>query len=124
MTWTSAGSEAVSYEVGWTYDGQCAGISGGSASSGMDTSYTIDGMEEGITYSITVTATNTMGSEVSSAAIGKTSEAGMYVIYISFLCHVLCYSLQFHQVLLLQSVSLVHSLPSLSSGSLWTALKS
>ena len=120
LTWTSAGSEAVSYEVEWTYDGQCAGISGGRASAGVGmTSYTIDDLEEAITYSITVNATNAVGDAVSPAANGMTSEAGKTSQYI-MISRVTCYSLQFPLVLLLQSVLLVHPLPSLSSGSQWT----
>ena len=117
LTWTSAGSEAVSYEVEWTYDGQCAGISGGRASVGVGmTSYTIEDLEEAVTYSITVNATNAVGSAVSDVANGMTSEAGKISQH-SVLSCVTCYSLQFPLVHLLQSVLLVHPLPSLSTGS-------
>ena len=86
LTWTSAGSEAVSYEVDWTYDGQCAGISGGRASVGVGmTSYTIENLEEAVTYSITVNATNAVGSAVSDTANGVTSEAS------KISQHVTCY---------------------------------
>ena len=122
LTWTSAGSVAVSYEVEWTYDGQCAGISGGRASAGVGmTSYTIEDLEEAVTYSITVNATNAVGSAVSPAANGMTSEAGKISQHI-VMSRVTCYSLQFPLVLLLQSVLLVHPLPSLSTGSQWTVL--
>ena len=101
LTWTSAGSEAVSYEVEWTYDGQCAGISGGRASVGVGmTSYTIEDLEEAVTYSITVTATNAMSSAVSLAANGMTRGAGKISQHIMISC-VTCYSLQFPLVLLL-----------------------
>ena len=76
LTWTSAGSEAVIYEVQWTYDGECAGINGGSASAGIATGYTIEGLEESSTYSITVKATNPKGNVVSNLIAGATSEAG------------------------------------------------
>ena len=39
------------------------------------TSYTIQGLEEYITYSITVDASNAVGSAVSEPATGMTSEA-------------------------------------------------
>ena len=101
LTWTSAGSEAVSYDVEWTYDGQCAGISGGRASVGVGvTSYTIEDLEEGVTYSITVTATNAVSSAVSPGANGMTNEAGKISQHIVMSC-VTCYSLQFPLVLLL-----------------------
>ena len=117
LTWTSAGSEAVSYEVEWTYDGQCTGISGGRASVGVEmTSYTIGDLEEAITYSIIVNATNAVGSAVSPAANGMTSEAGKISQHIMISC-VGYNSLQFPLVLLLMSVLLVHPLPSLSTGS-------
>ena len=101
LTWTSAGSEGVSYEVEWTYDGVCAGISGGRASAGVGmTSYTIEDLEEAVTYSISVNATNAVGSAVSPVANGMTSEAGKTSQYIMMSC-VTCYSLQFPLVLLL-----------------------
>ena len=98
LTWTSAGSEAVSYEVEWTYDGQCAGISGGRASVGVGiTCYTIEDLEEAVTYSITVNATNAVSSAVSDAANGMTSESGKISQHIVMSCvHViLCSSLWF-----------------------------
>ena len=50
---------------------------GGSAVvAGTMTSYTIEGLEEYITYSITVNATNDVGSAVSEVATVRTSEAG------------------------------------------------
>ena len=75
VTWTSAGSVVNSYEVEWTYDGECSDVMGGRATVTDMTSYTIEGLEEYITYSITVTATNDVGSAVSEVASGRTSEA-------------------------------------------------
>ena len=75
LMWTSAGSEVNSYEVEWRYDEECFGVLGGRVITGM-TSYTIKGLEEYITYSITVTATNDVGSAVSEVATVRTSEAG------------------------------------------------
>ena len=87
LTWTSAGSEAVSYEVEWTYDGQCVGISGGRASVGVGmTSYTIEDLEEAVTYSITVNATNAVSSAVSDPVNGITSEAGKISQHIVMSC--------------------------------------
>ena len=73
--WTSAGSVVDSYEVEWT-SGDCPDVDGGSATvTGGTTSYTIEGLEEYITYSITVNASNAVGSVVSAPASGRTREA-------------------------------------------------
>ena len=78
LMWTSAGSVVNGYEVEWTYDGDCAGVSGGSASVGGDeTSLTISGLEEFSPYSFSVNASNHISSAVSNMATGMTSEAGM-----------------------------------------------
>ena len=77
VRWTSGGSEGVSYEVVWSYDGDCTGISGDSDSvSGDMTSYTIVGLEEYSTYSITVRAINSESSMISDSVSGTTTEAG------------------------------------------------
>ena len=78
LTWTSAGSVVNSYEVEWRYYfGECSGVRGDRATvAGGMTNYTIEGLEEYITYSITVTATNDVGSTVSEVATVRTSEAG------------------------------------------------
>ena len=75
VIWTSGGMEGVSYEVQWTYSGGCAVISGGNESIGESRSYTIAGLEEFITYSITVRASNSLGNATSTAVSGTTSEA-------------------------------------------------
>ena len=81
LSWTSAGSEAVSYEVMWETDD----IGGCSDGSGMDsatitdgsTSYEIMGLEEDSSYTITVTASNSAGSSaVSNTVTAMTLEAG------------------------------------------------
>ena len=77
VTWSSGGSEGVSYVVGWEYGGECPGISGGSQNIG-DREYTIGVLEEYITYSITVTASNSLGSVDSTAVNGRTSEASKF----------------------------------------------
>ena len=78
LSWSSAGSVVDSYEVMWTVGpGDCPGVSGGSTTiDGDTTSHTIEGLEEYITYTITVTATNAVGSAVSDQATQRTSEAG------------------------------------------------
>ena len=74
--WTSAGSVVNSYEVEWRYDGECSGVRGDRATvGGAMSSYTIEGLEEYITYSVTVTAGNDVGSAVSETATITTSEA-------------------------------------------------
>ena len=75
LTWTSAGSEGVTYEVEWIYTGGCADITGGRASVGEMTGYTIEDLEEYIMYSITVKVSNAVGSAVSATISGLTSEA-------------------------------------------------
>ena len=75
VSWTSAGSVVTSYEVEWT-SGDCPAVDGGSAIvTGSTTSYTIEDLEEYITYSITVNASNAVGSAVSEPDTGRTSEA-------------------------------------------------
>ena len=125
LTWTSAGSVVNSYKVVWTYYfGQCSHVRGGRATVDGDmTSYTIEGLEEYITYSITVTATNDVGNAVSEVAIVRTSEAGEVISQVTNFCP-LCavfYSLQLLLVLPLQLVPLAHPPTSLSSGGQWTA---
>ena len=74
--WSSAGSIVNSYEVEWNYDGECSGVRGGRATVvGSMISYTIEGLEEYITYSVTVTAGNDIGSAVSDVTTVKTSAA-------------------------------------------------
>ena len=78
VTWTSAGSVVDGYVVEWTYEGDCAGVSGGSASVGGNvTNFTIEGLEEFSPYSISVNASNGISSVVSNATTGMTIEAGM-----------------------------------------------
>ena len=85
LMWTSAGSVVNGYEVEWTYDGDCAGVSGGSASvDGDETSLTINGLEEFSPYSFSVNASNDISSAVSNMATGMTSEAGMFVFQVCF----------------------------------------
>ena len=126
LTWTiaSAGSIVNSYEVEWIYDGECSDVRGGKATvDGTMTSYTIEDLEEYITYSITVTATNDVGSAVSEVATVRTSEAGEVISQMASSCPpcAVFYSLQLLLVLPLQLVPLAHPPASLSSGGQWTA---
>ena len=78
LSWTSAGSE-VDYEVMWETD-DIGGCSGGSdmnstTITGGSTSYDIMGLEEGSSYTITVTASNSAGSSENSTT-AMTLEAG------------------------------------------------
>ena len=125
LTWTSAGLVVNSYEVKWGYYfGQCSNVRGGRAAVAGDmTSYTIEGLEEYITYIITVTATNDVGNAISEVATVKTSEAGEVISQVTNSCPpcAVFYSLQLLLVLPLQLVPLAHPPPSLSSGGQWTA---
>ena len=81
ISWTSAGSESVSFVVMWETDdvGGCSGGSDMDSTTITDdsTSYEITGLEEDSTYSITVTASNSAGSSaVSNTVTVITMEAG------------------------------------------------
>ena len=125
LTWTSSGSVVNSYTVVWRYYfGECSDVRGGRATVAGDmTSYTIEGVEEYITYIIAVTATNNAGSAVSEVATVRTSEAGEMVSQVAISCPpcAVFYSLQLLLVLPFQLVPLAHPPASLSSGEQWTA---
>ena len=81
ISWTSAGSEGVSYEVMWERDTSlmCTGFSDMDSTTVTDdsTSYDITELEEDSTYSITVTASNSAGSSaVSNTVTAMTMMAG------------------------------------------------
>ena len=87
LTWTSAGSVVNSYGAKWTYDGECSEVMGGSAIfTGTMTSYTMEGLEEYSTYSITVNATNDISSAVSEVVTIRTSEAGEVISQVTNSC--------------------------------------
>ena len=96
LSWTSAGSEVDSYEVMWRfYFGECSGVRGGSTTvAGTMTNYTIEGLEEYITYSITVTATNDVSSTLNVTTV-RTSEAGEVISQVAIIpvLHMLCFTL-------------------------------
>ena len=89
LSWTSAGSEGVSYEVMWQRDttGECsdededsATITDGSAS------YDITGLEEGSSYSITVRASNTADNRYSNTVTAMTLTTGDTTNVVDILC--------------------------------------
>ena len=122
--WTSAGSVVNRYVVEWRYNGECSDVSGGRATvGGSMTSYTLVGLEEYITYAITVTASNDVSSAVSQIATAQTSPAGKpnpSCSQVTDLCPTFTlnffHSLQLHLVLPLQLVPTAHPPASLSSG--------
>ena len=80
LAWSvPSGSVVDSYEVVWERDtsGECPDEDEGSATiTDGSTSYTITGLEEDSSYTITVTATNADGSAASDPITGMTGEAG------------------------------------------------
>ena len=80
LSWSiPSGSVVDSYEVVWERDtsGECPDEDEGSATiTDSSTSYTITGLEEDSSYTITVTATNAAGSAASDPITGMTREAG------------------------------------------------
>ena len=76
LSWTSGGSEGVSYEVDWqrVTTGDCDDEDEGSAILSM-TSYTVTGVQEDSEYTITVTASNNNGNEISESITGETMTA-------------------------------------------------
>ena len=79
LSWTIAGSVMDGYEVIWARDisGKCSYVDEGSATTtGGSTSHTITGLEEDSNYTITVTATNVVGSATSDSVTGITGKAG------------------------------------------------
>ena len=80
LSWSvPSGSVVDTYEVMWERDtsGECPDEDEGSATiTDGSTSYTITLLEEDSSYTITVTATNAVGSAVSDPVTGMTGEAG------------------------------------------------
>ena len=78
LSWTSAGLEVDSYEVMWTSN-ECPGdVDEGSATITdiTETSYIIEGLREGTSYTITVSATTSAGTLPSDTVTGDTQELG------------------------------------------------
>ena len=79
LSWPSAGSEDVSYEVTWQTDdqGRCSGVAHMNSTITTEVHRDIFGLEEDTSYTISVTAFNSAGSSAASATLFKmTSEAG------------------------------------------------
>ena len=80
LSWTSGGSEGVSYEVDWqrVTTGDCDDEDEGNATlvGGSMTSYTVTGVQEDSNYTITVTASNSIGDEMSESITGETMTEG------------------------------------------------
>ena len=77
LSWTSAGSEVDSYEVMWTSYECPDDVDGGSATI-TETSYVIEGLREGIRYTITVSATNSVGTSLSGFVTVETEEQSKF----------------------------------------------
>ena len=79
LSWTSAGSEDVSYEVRWQTD-DIGGCSGGSYMNSITINncliIEIMGLEEDTLYTITGTASSTTGSIATCNITAMTPEAG------------------------------------------------
>ena len=72
------------------------------------TSYTISGLQEGSSYTVNVTATNTAGSAVSDPVTGRTQETSecLFQIILAELRNVMYCSLQLRLALQILSVHL------------------
>ena len=79
LSWTSGGSEGVSYEVQWQRD-TSVGCSDEDQDSqtiaDASTNYTISGLEEGSSYIINMTASNSLGNEASHPITAMTMMTG------------------------------------------------
>ena len=84
VLWTSGGSEGVRYEVVWQRNTSvgCPDEDTGTnnLTGGSMTSYTIPDLEEDSEYSITVTASNSLGNESSEPVTEMTMIAGEPVV--------------------------------------------
>ena len=75
LSWTiSTGSEVTSYEVTWQLSGSDVIFS--ATLTGSATGYTVEGLESGSIYSITVTATTTSGTVAGSPLLVSTLMEG------------------------------------------------
>ena len=103
LSWTSGGSEGVSYEVMWQRDTSvgCSYVDGDSATiTDGSTSHDITGLEEDSSYNITVRASNTAGSNATSDTVTVMSpEAGELIKRMSIMLVYMLFYLQFHLLL-------------------------
>ena len=94
LFWTSAGSVVDSYEVMWKRDTskECPDEDEGSITIiNGPTSHTLIELEEGSTYTLTVTASNIFGSAVSNFVSGVTEDVGKLIeLHIYSQTSVLC----------------------------------
>ena len=78
LSWSvPSGSVVDSYEVMWTSD-ECPDDILNSSSTITDTSHIIGGLRGGTSYSITVSATNSVGTAYSDSVTGETWERGKW----------------------------------------------
>ena len=108
LTWTSPGPVVDSYVVEWA-SRECPNMDEGSTTiTDGSTSYTISGLQEGSSYTVNVTATNTAGSAVSdpvSRRTQDTSECSFQTLLAEVRNFMYC-SLQLHLPLPLLSIRL------------------
>ena len=79
LSWTTGGSEGVSYTVVWQRDtsGDCSDVDQGNDTiTDGSTNYDIVNLEEDSSYSIEVTASYTIGNETSETITEMTLAAG------------------------------------------------
>ena len=75
LSWTSAGSEVDNYDVMWTSH-DCADDVDEDSATITETSYIIEGLREGTSYTITVSATSLAGTSFSDFVTEETKESG------------------------------------------------
>ena len=75
LSWTSAGSNVDGYEVMWTSD-ECPSDADEGSATIPETSYIIEGLREGTSYTITVSATTSAVTLPSDTVTGDTQELG------------------------------------------------
>ena len=79
LSWNTGGSEGVNYTVVWQRDtsGDCSDeVQGNDTITDGSTNYDIMNLEEDSSYSIEVTASNTLGNETSETITEMTLTAG------------------------------------------------
>ena len=87
ISWTSGGLQVKAYEVMWKRDTKCFYINNDSTTiTDGSTSYNITRLEEDSSYTITIAATNAVGSAVSVPVTRKTGEASE-CIKLKAYCH-------------------------------------
>ena len=77
-----SGSAVDNHEVMWTSRG-CPDNIHHDSSTTTDTSYTVEGLRDGTSYNITVSATNSAGTVYSDTVTGETQETGKWPFYVT-----------------------------------------